>query len=144
MRPFYRLVVLTGLCSAGPAMLLACSKSSESSAAGGAASASTASASPAPPEPAASYSAQTAASVTPSAYMTIPERFNAEVGQRPSGTLRVEEVTAAFRKAGLTIEDEKQHLASTPENDVTAKKPLATSSALKRPALPRRNRQGIR
>lgn len=111
MRPFYCTIVLAGLWCVGPAMLLACSKSGESSAKATDAS-SPPGATVASAEPASSYSAQTAASVTPSAYMTIPERFNAEGAQRPAGALRAEDVTAAFRKAGLTVEDEKQHLAS--------------------------------
>lgn len=104
MKPFGALAVLA---CAGPVMLLACSKSSGTSDAASASAASVASALPAD-----SYSAQTAVSVTPSAYMSIPERFTAEATQRPTGTIRVEDATAAFRKAGLTIDDEKQHLAS--------------------------------
>ena len=111
MRPIHHVVVLMALSGAGPGMLLACSKT-DGSAAGTPETGSAASASVASSAPAASYSGQTAASVTPSAYMSIPERFNAEVAQRPTGTIRVEEATAAFRKAGLTIEEEKQHLAS--------------------------------
>ena len=105
------IAVLGGLSCVGPAMLLACSKTGESNATK-TTTASSASASVAASAPADSYSAQTAASVTPSAYMSIPERFNAEVAHRPTGTIRVEDATAAFRKTGLTVDDEKQHLAS--------------------------------
>ncbi len=57
---------------------------------------------------------QTALSVTPSSYMSIPERFATEAMNRPTNmTVRVEETTAAFRKAGVEIIEEKQHLASS-------------------------------
>jgi hypothetical protein len=113
MRLFRRCVARfapLALFAAGPVMLLACSKSGESAAAGATDAASASSV--APSEPPSAYSAQTAPSVTPSAYMSLPERFNAEQAHRPKGVIRVEDATAAFRKAGLTIDEEKQHLAS--------------------------------
>ena len=115
MMSFHRVALLVGLSCSGPLSLLACSRTEGNAGNAGPGTAeagSTTSASVASSAPAGSYSAQSAASVTPSAYMSIPERFNAEVAQRPTGTLRVEDATAAFRKAGLTIDEEKQHLAS--------------------------------
>jgi len=45
--------------------------------------------------------------------MSIPERFASEAMHRPRGlTVRVEPTTAAFRKAGIVLTDEKQHLGT--------------------------------
>ena len=101
--------MLLAVTSVVPAALLACSKTEPAATADAGGSPTASGSAYAPAE---SYSAQTAVSATPSAYMTIPERFNAEVATRPAGGLRAEDVTAAFRKAGFTLEEEKQHLAS--------------------------------
>lgn len=57
-------------------------------------------------------SAWVAPSSTPSAYMTIPQRFASEANHRPTGVVRVEDAMAAFRRAGVELVEEKQHLAS--------------------------------
>jgi len=44
--------------------------------------------------------------------LDLQGRFVKEAANRPKGTPRVEDVLAAFKKAGFTLEDEKQHLAS--------------------------------
>jgi hypothetical protein len=92
----------------GTGLLVACAKSgSEAAAEAGATTIASAAAPAAPPA-----SAPNPSPVPPAGNMTIPERFNAEAAHRPTGVLRVEDVTAAFRKAGVTLEEEKQHLAS--------------------------------
>jgi len=107
---------------AAPFAVAACSKSGAEM---GAAPGSPASASAVPPASAASAASASSSaaasagapglplSATPSAYMSIPERFQAESLNRPKGVIRAEEATAAFRKAGLKVEGEAQHLAST-------------------------------
>ena len=45
--------------------------------------------------------------------MSIPQRFGAELNGRPKGlSLSIEDVYAGLEKAGLTVVDRKQHLAS--------------------------------
>ena len=44
--------------------------------------------------------------------MSIPERFQVEASSRPTAKPKAEEVFASLKAAGLTIADEKQHLAS--------------------------------
>ena len=41
----------------------------------------------------------------------ISALFQVEASNRPSGTLRAEDVLGAFRAAGLTLHEERQHLA---------------------------------
>ena len=41
----------------------------------------------------------------------IPSLFQTEAAARPTGTIRVEDAVAAFRKDGIQIDDVKQHLA---------------------------------
>ncbi len=62
--------------------------------------------------PSANGAVQDTAAAPPSAFRSVPERFAAEAQKRPSGTVRVEDATAAFRKAGFDVKEEKQHLAS--------------------------------
>jgi hypothetical protein len=42
---------------------------------------------------------------------SIPERFVMEAKNRPTGTVRVEDVLAAFTKAGVELYETRQHLA---------------------------------
>ena len=51
-------------------------------------------------------------SATPSAYLSIPDRFNAEAGGRPLNVPRPEDLFAAFTKDGIKIHDVAQHMAS--------------------------------
>jgi hypothetical protein len=85
-------------------LLLACSKDSPK---------------PEPPAPSASPAASTekapalnSGAISPTNLGAIPERFDAESKNRPTGTVRVEEVLDAFAKAGVTVHDSRQHLAS--------------------------------
>lgn len=80
--------------------ILACSKTAPETTTTTASSASTPASAPPPASP-------------PSgAGMTIPQKFEAEAKNRPAGTVRVEDVTAAFTAAGADIREEKQHLGS--------------------------------
>lgn len=103
-----------GVISAAPFVLVfACSKSgTDSSSTSVSSAASSAAASGTASETAAAAPA-IPLSLTPSANMSIPERFTSEAMHRPVGPcVRVEETTAAFRKAGFDLIEEKQHLAS--------------------------------
>lgn len=110
---------VTGSVALAPFLVVACSKgTAETSPASGTTSTSS-SASSSSAAAAASSGASSGSipaiplSLTPSAYMSIPERFASEAIHRPPGlVVRAEPTTAAFRKAGLAITDEKQHLAS--------------------------------
>ena len=43
---------------------------------------------------------------------SIPDRFAREAAHRPLGVPRVEDVFAAYKKAGVDVHDEKQHLGA--------------------------------
>lgn len=74
-----------------------------------------------PSQPAATTSIQAASSsanapdpgpIPPMNMASIPERFANEAAHRPKGTVRVEDVFDAFTKAGVTLREQRQHLAS--------------------------------
>ncbi|MBS2019607.1 MAG: hypothetical protein JST00_42490 [Deltaproteobacteria bacterium] len=108
---------VTSSIALAPFVVVACSKgtaeTSPSSGSASAAASASASAAVAASSAASGATPAIPLSLTPSAYMSIPERFASEAIHRPPGLIvRVEPTTAAFRKAGLAITDEKQHLAS--------------------------------
>lgn len=51
-------------------------------------------------------------SATPSAYLSIPDRFNAEASGRPANVPRPEDLFAAFKKDDIKIHDVAQHMAA--------------------------------
>lgn len=106
MRAFFSAGVIFG----GTAFFVACARSGPAATLDGGAAATTTIANAT--TSAAPLASGVAAPVVPPANMTIPERFNAEASHRPTGVVRAEDATAAFRKAGVTLDEEKQHLAS--------------------------------
>lgn len=107
-----RLVVVTLLSGS---MLAACSKSNpEPSPTAASASVSSA---PVPASAAPSGIASTGTpglplSATPSAYLSIPDRFNAEAANRPQDVPRPEDLFAALEKDGIKVHHVAQHMAS--------------------------------
>jgi hypothetical protein len=69
------------------------------------------------PSPSAAASSEKApalnsGAISPANLGAIPEHLEGESKNRPTGTVRVEDVLDAFAKAGVTVHESRQHLAS--------------------------------
>lgn len=107
-------IPLSTLLVLGFLVLPGCQKSGGTDGSGAPAASSSSSASvvtpaTAPPSPA---SAAGSIPVPPEGMQSIPERFATEAKNRPTGTVRAEDVIAAFKDAGANIREQRQHLGA--------------------------------